>query len=57
MLINLFIYVQVIEGAAGVVVAAYMYNQEKFRNKKVAMIICGSNVSTSTLRQIIEAHS
>jgi threonine dehydratase len=34
-----------IEGAAGVAVAAVLKEQERYRGKKVAVIICGGNVS------------
>lgn len=44
---------QIIEGSAGVAVAVYLANPEKFRNKKVAVVICGGNMSTSTLKQIL----
>lgn len=43
----------VIEGSAGVAVAAIRKQKENFKNKKVAAVICGGNVSESVLKQIV----
>lgn len=39
----------IIEGAAAVAVAAFLKNAERYRGKKVAVVICGSNVSEKVL--------
>ncbi len=44
---------QVIEGSAGVAVAAILKQQEIFKGKKVAAIICGGNVSKEVLKQVV----
>lgn len=40
-------------GAAGVVVAAYQQLAPTLVGKQVALVICGGNVSTATLRQAL----
>ncbi|MEL6926249.1 MAG: pyridoxal-phosphate dependent enzyme, partial [Bacteroidota bacterium] len=44
---------KIIEGAAGVAVAAFVKTAEKWPHKKAAIIICGSNIATSTLVDIL----
>jgi threonine dehydratase len=39
----------VIEGAAAVAVAAFLKNAERYRGKRVAVIICGANASEKVL--------
>src|SRR5436305_2609359 len=39
----------VIEGAAGVAVAAFLKNAERYKGKRVAVVICGANVSEKVL--------
>jgi threonine dehydratase len=39
----------IIEGAAAVAVAAFLKNAEVYRGKKVAIVICGANVSEKVL--------
>jgi threonine dehydratase len=39
----------VIEGAAGTAVAAFLKNAENYRGKRVAVVICGANVSEKVL--------
>ncbi|HEU5014547.1 MAG TPA: threonine/serine dehydratase [Roseiflexaceae bacterium] len=39
-----------IEGAAGVAVAGYSKQQQAWRGQRVAIIICGANISVSTLK-------
>ncbi len=39
----------VIEGAAAVAVAAFLRNAENYRGKRVAVVICGANVSEMVL--------
>lgn len=43
----------VIEGSAGVSVAAITKQKEKFQGKKVAAIICGGNVSKPVLKKVV----
>lgn len=43
----------IIEGAAGVTVAAYLKEKERFHDKNVVLIICGRNIGLGTLKQII----
>lgn len=42
-----------IEGAAGVAVAGFLKAQERFRGKNVVIVICGGNISLSTLKMIL----
>jgi threonine dehydratase len=44
---------QIIEGSAGVAVAALIKEKERFKGKKVAIIICGGNVSEAVLKSLI----
>ena len=44
---------KIIEGAAGVALAACMKHRERFRGKKVAVVICGGNISAEKLRKIL----
>ena len=44
---------QVIEGSAGVAVAAILKQQNVFKRKKVAAIICGGNVSEAVLKKVV----
>lgn len=43
----------VVEGAAGVTVAAYLKEKNRFEGKNVVLIICGGNISTEQLKKII----
>jgi threonine dehydratase len=43
----------IIEGSAGVAVAALIKSKERFKKKKVAIIICGGNVSEAVLKSLI----
>jgi threonine dehydratase len=43
----------VIEGAAGVAVACLLQDAERYRDKTVAVIICGRNVSPEVGRQLV----
>lgn len=43
----------VIEGSAGVAVAAIQKQKDKFKGKKVAAIICGGNVSEAVLKRVV----
>jgi threonine dehydratase len=42
----------IIEGAAGVAVAAYIKERRKYEGKKVVILICGRNISMDRLRSI-----
>jgi threonine dehydratase len=42
-----------IEGAAGVAIAAYLKKADLFQNKNVVIVICGANISLDTLKTII----
>ena len=44
---------KVIEGSAGVAVAALIKNKERFKNRTVVVIICGGNISELKLAQIL----
>ncbi len=44
---------QLLEGAAGVAVATLIKRQAVLAGKRVAVIICGGNISLSTLKQIL----
>ena len=43
----------IIEGSAAVAVAALIKGKERFKKKKVAIIICGGNVSEAVLKSLI----
>ena len=42
-----------IEGAAGVAIAAFLKEQESYKGKRVAILICGGNIGIEKLRQVI----
>jgi threonine dehydratase len=42
-----------IEGAAGVAVAAYHKRRAEFRDKNVVVVLCGANISLQTLKAIL----
>jgi len=44
---------QLLEGAAGVAVAAMLAQRERIVGRKIVVIICGGNISRETLRQVI----
>ena len=44
---------KIIEGAAGVALAACMKHRQKFKGKKVAVVICGGNISLEMLKNIL----
>jgi threonine dehydratase len=43
----------IIEGSAGVAVAGYLKEREKYAGQTVAIIICGRNISTSKLTWVL----
>lgn len=42
-----------IEGAAGVAVAGYLANRERFTGMDVAIVLCGANIDPSVLKEIL----
>ena len=44
---------KIIEGAAAVALSAFMDNAEAYAGKTVVIIICGANITTSKLRELI----
>ena len=42
-----------IEGAAGVAVAAFLKAQENYPGKKIAILICGANIGIEKLRSVL----
>lgn len=46
---------QLIEGAAGVAIAALLEAAESIRGRKVVVVVCGGNVSRETLRNVLDA--
>ena len=42
-----------VEGAAGVAVAAFRRERERYAGKRVAIVLCGANVSPETLRTVL----
>ena len=44
---------KIIEGAAGVALASFMKQAERFAGKKVAIVICGANITNSSLKRIL----
>ena len=43
-----------IEGAAGVAIAGFLKENEKYRDKKVLIVICGGNISNQTLVEVLK---
>jgi threonine dehydratase len=43
----------IIEGSAGVAVASLRKEKDRYKGKKVAIIICGGNVSEAVLKRLI----
>ncbi len=42
-----------IEGAAGVAVAAYLKEKERYRGRRVVIILCGANIGLDRLREVL----
>ena len=42
----------IIEGAAGVAVAAFLQQADRYQGKNAAIVICGRNLSPEVLRQL-----
>ncbi|XP_064100413.1 L-threonine ammonia-lyase-like [Macrobrachium nipponense] len=47
---------KVIEGAAGVPLAALKKVSGNFKGKRVAVVLCGANISTRNLRMVLNTH-
>jgi len=43
----------IIEGSAGVAVASLLKAKDRYKQKKVAIIICGGNVSETVLKRLM----
>jgi threonine dehydratase len=41
-----------IEGAAGVAVAAYLQEAERYRGKRAVVVICGGNLSAKAVQRL-----
>jgi threonine dehydratase len=41
-----------IEGAAGVAMAAYLKDAKRYRGKKAAVVLCGRNISEAVLEKL-----
>lgn len=41
------------EGAAGAAIAAFLKEKDRYKGKKVAIVICGANISRDVLRQVL----
>lgn len=46
---------QLIEGSAAVAIAAFLKTEEKYRGKKVAIVLCGGNIGASVLKSVLAA--
>lgn len=44
---------KIVEGAAGVAVACYLNNLDRFKAAKVAIVICGANITTEKLKTLL----
>jgi len=44
---------KIIEGAAGVALAAYQREAQRFAGRKTAIVICGANITTEKLKKIL----
>ena len=42
-----------IEGAAGVAIAGFLKLQRQFKNKKVLIVLCGANISSEKLMEVV----
>jgi threonine dehydratase len=54
MLLIMQLHHQLIEGAAGVPVAALFQQQERFRGQHVVLVLCGANVSLEVLKRVLD---
>ena len=47
---------QVVEGAAGVVVGAFHQVASQYQGQKVVLIMCGANIATDKLQSIVNEY-
>jgi threonine dehydratase len=45
---------KIVEGAAAVAVAAFLRQRERFRDRRVVIVVCGANIATEKLRAVLE---
>jgi len=43
-----------IEGAAGVAIAAFLKTKEQYQGQNVVVIICGANISLDSLKFVLQ---
>ncbi|XP_052211938.1 L-threonine dehydratase catabolic TdcB-like [Dreissena polymorpha] len=48
---------KVVEGSAAVAVAAFLSDKQRFRGSKVVLVMCGGNIATDTIREILKTHT
>ena len=53
MLAAFYNWFQIVEGAAGVALAAYLRERDRLTGKNVAIVACGANISMDSLKRII----
>ena len=46
-----------IEGAPGVSIASYMKTRDQYKGKNVGIIICGANIKTGVLMDLMSKYS
>ena len=56
-MLSVSLHFQVVEGAAGVALAGYLQNPERYKGQRVAIVICGGNIAVENLRNIINKYS
>jgi len=49
-------HAEVIEGAAGVAVAALLQSGQRFAGRNVAVVICGGNIDEARFQEIVQQH-
>ena len=42
-----------IEGAAGVAIASFLRQAERWRGRRVVIVLCGANISLETLKSVL----
>lgn len=52
-----FWFYQVVEGAAGMTLGAYMKNPERFSGKKVVVVACGGNIGIHKLKHLMSLYA
>lgn len=48
---------QLLEGAAGVALAAFLQNSRQYQGQKVVIVVCGANISLPTLEAVLSRFS